>query len=168
MRQQGEKLNVNLLGVSNNKNFFANKILVHNRKIKIIESKKNSYIKIFDFIFYVSYQSGKRNGFKDYPSLYGKLILSAVLFLLHISVLNVLLYLGYSNVNFITKLSSLFSILGLILILVFLIYNQYRIGEILNQFNLKDNRIKLYFNIILLLSFLVMFITTVMVGPETR
>jgi hypothetical protein len=116
--------------------------------------------------FFIGYQSGKNNGFGDSQSLYGKIILSAILFFNFLSFINILHLFGFKSLVVIKNLVFLFTPLVLIFVLVFVIYNQVRIKAILNKKLFNDLRIKTKFNLMLIGSLLLLFITTVYVGPQ--
>ena len=121
---------------------------------------------IFDFIYIVGYHSGKNNGFSDSPDLYGKIYLIGVLFFLYMSSLNILHILGFNSLVAVKNIIFLFVVLGLIFIFVFLIYNQKRTRRVTAEIIIREKRIRICFNIILALSLLLLFVTTVSVGPQ--
>jgi len=101
----------------------------------------------FDFIYYIGYHSGKRNGFSDAPSLYGKIIFSAIIYSLHLSFNNVLKLIGYNFFFGFANLNVMLIAFGVIFVLVFLIYNKRE--KVCNKFNVSGKRVRIYFNVFL-------------------
>lgn len=121
-------------------------------------------MKILDFIYYIGYHSAKRNGFSDAEEMYGKIVLLAIIFFLFMVLGNVLHLFGFRELLFEEFIYYYFFFFGIELIIIFLVYKK-RSVIALAKFNLTKPRIKIYFSLLLFGSLLLLFLTTITIGP---
>ena len=121
-------------------------------------------MKLFDFIYYVGFHSANKNGFSDAREMYGKIVLSAIIFFLFIAFGNVLYLLGFKELLFEGFVYYYFIFYGIELIITFFVYKK-RGAIALSKFNLSQSKVRIYFNLLLFTSLLLLFLTTITIGP---
>jgi len=118
--------------------------------------KTNKLMKILDFIYYIGFHSAKRNGFSDAEDMYGKTVLSAIIFFSFMVFGNVLYLIGFKELLFEGFIYYYFIFYFIELILVFLVYKKSS-SIALSSFNLNKTRVRIYFNLLLFGSLLLLF-----------
>lgn len=122
-------------------------------------------MRVLDFIFFIGYRCADKNGFGDAKVIYAEIVLSAVLYFLLLSTINVIEIMNIElSIGEISKVAMVIPVFILWLIVV-LVYRKRRVIAI-QRFQINERFIKWIFWIIILLPLFFLYITTVVRGPQ--